>query len=300
MFRTGLRSVVDAALTDAGDAREWSLRVCEAAMPVFHAATGLAVQFISYDARGFDVDFQRRFHGLGTVVLPHRLAELQQMSARETNETLSDIYLRRSARLVPTSPEWSRWLGTLTGGGAGDDYRPGHRVLLAFELEGRWSLSASDARTLTGFARQLAVGAAYIGSVEREAVFDVDGSLLEGDGTALWSDLCSGRKRLQRRVGRQVTFRVVTTPRWLRAARRLSPLEVEVLQRTARGESGKAQAFALGVSPAAVSTALSRGAQAMGFAVTHDSFSRGCSGLLPRRSPCLRRSATCCSWCAKG
>lgn len=284
MFRTGLRSVADAALTDAADEREWSLRICEAATPVFHAVTGLALQFISYGPDGFDVDFHRRFHGIGTLVLPHRLALMEQMHANESNESLSDIYLRRSARLVPAGPHWSRLMGPLTGGGAGDDYRPGQRVVLAFELEGRWSLSAHDMRVLTRFARQLAMGAAYIGSVDREAVFGIDGELLEGDGTALWSDLCSGRKRMQRQRGAgQVTFRVVNTPVGLRAARRLSRLETEVLERSARGSSGKQQAFELGVSDAAVSAALSRGAQAMGFAVTHDAV-RFLSGLL-RASP---------------
>lgn len=287
--RADLRPLYEAALATGSD-EEWMRDLFEQAETVLDGVVGFGVHTARLEGRR-PVELDMRC-ATGALGRPGRFASALE-AVRPMGAAIEAFYARPMAAMASD-------LITRAGGDVDEAYEPfggvdvgsiaAHTsesdvISLNFELDRRYAFTPHEQRQLDLFSLYFQLGAQVRATGPAGGTLSARGELLDGAGVPsgrLWPSLCSGRYSLLER-GRAETlhYQVVENPRlqWLRRA--LSPLEKKVLELSARGLTGKQQAFELGVAATTVSARLTSAAAKLGPATVPDAI-RVVSGLLPR------------------
>lgn len=270
-----MRALSEAALAASGDERTWALGVSTVASGLVEAVKGVGVQLVEHDeAMRFS---SIRTHGLGTADGALHGDRIETLAASLPAPVLRELYYPQGATLsLSYALERIGQLPMLEVFGATEVCvalaHPAENQVVGvfFDVAHRHDLTAHERRMLGLASLHLGVGAAARAVGGLAGWVSVDGRLLEGaPGTErrLWPGVCSGRYSLVPRVGfggRSYSVLEHAPAQW--PVRRLTTLEREVLERSARGVPGKRQALELGVAATTVSQALGLASAKIGIA----------------------------------
>lgn len=177
---------------------------------------------------------------------------------------------------------WPASFGFKDVGGVVTRPQDNRTAVLCFGLEDEYRISPREQRSFATWRSTLEAALDARAQPVRHGVFDADGRQLDGDvrHDELWPALRSGRYRLQvMRRGLAPRFVLVENHPMQHVERRLSNVETAVIEMTARGLSGKEQAWELGRSASVVSRATASATSKLGFPGVHDTIRFVC-GLL--------------------
>lgn len=279
--RADLRELCEVLATD-GEA--WAERVTEALDRVIDGACGVSLQWVEHDDFVIqDIRFTGRGVASGYEAKP---AEVHRVGPKMLRATFRPHAYRSTMELLkrfgtPAGREMVRRYGVGDIAGlsvAGDDR---HALALAWQLPEVRHPSEHELRRLQHLFLHLEVAGRLRHTRSMSGTLSPDGEPLDVPMARadVWRGLCAGRLAVVAKghaAARHLL--VVQNPAWIRAARSLTAAEVAVLESSARGESGKQQAWRFGLAPTSVSRLLSSASNKLGLPTPLDAI-RLVSGL---------------------
>ncbi|MGV3624720.1 MAG: helix-turn-helix transcriptional regulator [Archangium sp.] len=281
--RSALRAVLDVATSDTRDEARWSSAICESTAASVPDALGVGLQHFTFDASLHVLSARQWGVGILTTLDDAETLRVAQSAPRALLSQLR--HARTSAVMLP--PELlSSAVDVDVKSAALLVSQPGegHAMVLILKLPRRHRLTPHEQQLFTRLRLSLEAGADALRNTRVEGTWSLDANPLDGhlDADALWRGLISGRYRLQLTgSGPTRHLRVLENPPHLRAARRLSEHETQVIELCARGLTGKQQSWELQRSTSAVSRLLASASARLGFVYVNDAI-RFFGGLLHR------------------